>query len=163
MYRHHDHLHGWVSGFQKVLESKDVVLSVSASVSSVPLFILSLGASSMEVELWAGGRIPPNYCSAVLCSSTVCVYEMRVQPCVAVYLRDEGIVKKQGQKMVVRADHSGNEVMAGRATESVGGVGVDAARRTRRGGDRGGVGGVLPAVSLQTVREESILHEEGVL
>ena len=65
--------------------------------------------------------------------------------------------------MVVEADRSGNEVMAGRATESVGGVGVDAARRTGRGGDRGGVGGVLPAVSLQTVREESILHEEGVL
>lgn len=58
--------------------------------------------------------------------------------------------------MVVKADCSGNEEMAGRATESVGGVGVDAARRTRRGGDRGGVGGVLPAVSLQTVREESV-------
>lgn len=66
-------------------------------------------------------------------------------------------------RMVVKADRSGNEVMARRATESVGGVGVDAARRTGRGGDRGGVGGVLPAVSLQTVREESILHEEGVL
>ena len=24
MYRHHDHLHSWVSGFQKVLDSKDV-------------------------------------------------------------------------------------------------------------------------------------------
>lgn len=65
--------------------------------------------------------------------------------------------------MVVREDHSGNEVVAGRATESVGGVGVDAARRTGRGGDRGGVGGVLPAVSLQTGREESVLHEKGVL
>lgn len=52
----------------------------------------------------------------------------------------------------------------GRATGSVGGVGVDAARRTGRGGDRGGVGGVLPAVSLQTVIErEGILHEKGVL
>lgn len=60
--------------------------------------------------------------------------------------------------MVFKADRSGNEVMAGRATESVGGVGVDAARRTGRGGDRGGVGGVLPAVSLHEVKEESILH-----
>lgn len=25
MYRHHDHLHGWISGFQKVLDRKDVV------------------------------------------------------------------------------------------------------------------------------------------
>lgn len=60
-----------------------------------------------------------------------------------------------GQRMVVRADHSGNEVMAGKATRSVGGVGVDAARRTGRGGDRGGVGGVLPAVSLQTDGREN--------
>lgn len=54
--------------------------------------------------------------------------------------------------MVVRADCGGNGVMAGRATESVGGVGVDAARRTGRRGDRGGVGGVLPAVSIQAMR-----------
>lgn len=37
MYRHHDHLHSWVSGFQKVLDSEDVFLSVSASVCSIPL------------------------------------------------------------------------------------------------------------------------------
>lgn len=54
--------------------------------------------------------------------------------------------------MAVGADHGGNEVMAGGATESVGGVGVDAARRTGRRGDRGGVGGVLPAVSIQAMR-----------
>lgn len=53
--------------------------------------------------------------------------------------------------MVVRADHSGDGVTAGRATESVGGVAVDAARRTGRRGDRGGVG-VLPAVSIQAMR-----------
>lgn len=35
---------------------------------------------------------------------------------------------------------------------SVGGVGVDAARRTRRRGDGVGVGGVLPAVSIQAMR-----------
>lgn len=40
-----------------------------------------------------------------------------------------------GTEDVVRADRSGNEVIAGRATGSVGGVGVDAARRTRRGSD----------------------------
>lgn len=78
----------------------------------------------------------------------------------AVKSRDKGIVKKWGQRMVVREDHNGNEVMAGRATGSVGGVGVDAARRTGRGGDRGGVGGVLPAVSLKTEREK-ILDENG--
>lgn len=54
--------------------------------------------------------------------------------------------------MVVRADRSGNEAMAGRATRSVGGVGVDTARRTGRGGNRRGVGGVLPAVSIQAMR-----------
>lgn len=64
--------------------------------------------------------------------------------------------------MVVGADRSGNAAMAGRATESIGGVGVDAARRTGGRGDRVGVGGVLPAVSLQTVRKQSVLHE-GVL
>lgn len=51
----------------------------------------------------------------------------------------------------------------GEPPKSVGGVGVDTARRTMRGGNRGSVGGVLPAVSLKTVREESVLHEEGVL
>lgn len=53
---------------------------------------------------------------------------------------------------VAGADRSGSEVTAGRATQSVGGVGVDAAGRTGRGGDRGGVGGVLPAVSIQAMR-----------
>lgn len=43
--------------------------------------------------------------------------------------------------------------MAERAIGSVGGVRVDTARRTGRGGDRGGVGGVLPAVSLKIHRE----------
>lgn len=77
MYRHHDHLHSWVSGFQKVHNSKDDFY-VSVSVKLHPSFILqSYGASSVDVELWGGGRVPPNYCSAVLCSSTVCVYEMQ--------------------------------------------------------------------------------------
>lgn len=54
--------------------------------------------------------------------------------------------------MVVRANCGGTEVMAGRANRSVGGVGVDTARRTGRGGNRGEVGGVLPAVSIQAMR-----------
>lgn len=54
--------------------------------------------------------------------------------------------------MVVRANCGGTEVTAGRANRSVGGVGVDTARRTGRGGNRGGVGGVLPAVSIQAMR-----------
>lgn len=70
---------------------------------------------------------------------------------VAVELKDKGAVEKWGQSMVVRADRGGR-VMAGRATGSVGGVGVDAARRTGRGGNRRGVGGVLPAVSIQAMR-----------
>lgn len=56
--------------------------------------------------------------------------------------------------MAVGADWSGHEVKARSATKSVGGVGVDAARRTGRGGNRGGVGGVLPAVSIQAMRGE---------
>lgn len=43
MYRHHDHLHSWVSGFQKVLDSKDVF---SVSVSSIKL-------SFWVTKLWA--------------------------------------------------------------------------------------------------------------
>lgn len=82
MYRHHDHLHGWVSGFQKVLDGEDAFYL--PQYQQAPTFVAGLGASSTEVELWGGGRIPPNYCSAVLCSSTVCVYEMRAQPCAAV-------------------------------------------------------------------------------
>lgn len=129
-----------------------------------PSFILSYGVSSIEVELWGWeANSSFNYCSAVLCSSTVCVYEMWAQPCVAVESRETreywtmgrggGVGRGLGgQGMVVREDHNGNEVMAGRAIESVGGVGVDAARRTGRGGDRGGVGGVLPAVSIQAMR-----------
>lgn len=54
--------------------------------------------------------------------------------------------------MVVNSDRRQNGVMAVKATGSVGGVGVDAARRTRRRGDRVGVGGVLPAVSIQAMR-----------
>lgn len=54
--------------------------------------------------------------------------------------------EKCGQRTGVGADRSGN----GGATKSVGGVWVDTARRTLRGGDWGGIGGVLPAVSLQT-------------
>lgn len=57
--------------------------------------------------------------------------------------------------MVVNSDRSQDGAMAVRATGSVGGVGVDAARRTRGRGDRvGGVGGVLPAVSIQAMRGE---------
>lgn len=143
-YRHHDHLNFWASGFQKVLDKE--VSSVSTSVS----FILVLfWDSSIEVELCGGGSTPPNYCSAVLCSSTVCVYEMRVQSCVAVCLRDEGYWEMRTE------DGSRSRLKWGRrdgrrATESVGGVWVDAARWTRRGGDRRGVVCVLPAVSLQT-------------
>lgn len=57
--------------------------------------------------------------------------------------------------MILTADHSGNKEKAGKATRSVGSVRVDAARWTRRGGNRGRVGGVLPAVSLQSDKEGS--------
>lgn len=65
--------------------------------------------------------------------------------------------------MVVRANCGGTEVMAGRANRSVGGVGVDTARRTGRGGNRGEVGGVLPAVSLQKATEERFYMRREVL
>lgn len=56
--------------------------------------------------------------------------------------------------MVKREDRSGNEAkVKKKATKSVGSVRVDTAR-TRRGGDRGRVGGVLPAVSLQTEQKK---------
>lgn len=64
--------------------------------------------------------------------------------------------------MVKREDRSGKEANVKKATKSVGSVRVDTARRTRRGGDRGGVGGVLPAVSLQT-EQKKIQHEEFVV
>lgn len=41
MYRHHDHLHSWVSGFQKVLDSEDVWTS----------------GSSIPLPLWAMERL----------------------------------------------------------------------------------------------------------
>lgn len=58
---------------------------------------------------------------------------------------------------MVTREESGNEVKVRRATKSVGSVGVDTTRRTRRGGNQGGVGGVLPAVSLQTEKKEFII------
>lgn len=73
----------WSVVFKKSLIVK--TFPVCLSVRKLhPSFILNYRASSVEVELWGRGRIPPNLCLAVLCSSTVCVYEMQMQPGVAV-------------------------------------------------------------------------------
>lgn len=52
-----------------------------------PSVIVHYGGSSSEAELWREASISPNYCSAVLCSSTVSANEMQVSPCAAVELR----------------------------------------------------------------------------
>lgn len=51
-----------------------------------PSIIVSYGGSSSEAEPWREASISPNYCSAVLCSSTVSANEMQVSPYVAVKL-----------------------------------------------------------------------------
>lgn len=56
--------------FQKVLDSKYVF---SVSVSSIHPIHSEFEALSVDVELEV--EVPPDCCSAVLCSSTVCVYE----------------------------------------------------------------------------------------
>lgn len=71
---------------------------------------------------------------------------------VAVELKDEGSGGKMGTEYGSRSRPRWESGGGGRATGSVGGVGVDAARRTGRGGNRRGVGGVLPAVSIQAMR-----------
>lgn len=57
--------------------------------------VLSCEAWSVGGELEGG--VPLYNCSAVLCSSTVCVYEMRARPfVVAVELKDKGSGGKMG-------------------------------------------------------------------
>lgn len=117
-----------------------------------PSFIRSNRASRVEGELCGGGWIPPKLLlGCPVFQHSVCLWNVStaLRGCL---VERQGKSDKWGRAMVVRADHSGNEVMAGRATESVGGVWVDAARRPGRGGDRGGIGCVLPAVSLRTVK-----------
>lgn len=90
---------------------------------------------------------------------SVCIWNANTALCGCLVER-QGNTEKWVRRMVVRADCSGNEGMAGRTTRSVGGVWVDTARRTGRGGDRGGVGGVLPAVSLQIDESVHLLELE---
>lgn len=73
----------WSVVFKKSLIVK--TFPVCLSISELhPSFILRYRALSVEVGLWGEGRIPPNFCLAVLCSSTVCFNEMQTQPSVAV-------------------------------------------------------------------------------
>lgn len=61
-----------------------ICLSVSKFHPSV---LVRYESSGSAAEPWRGARISPNYCSAVLCSSTVSANEMQASPCVAVELR----------------------------------------------------------------------------
>lgn len=82
--------------FKKSLIVK--VFSICLSISKLRPSFFKLRVKGLLALKWScggGGRTPPNYCLAVLCSSTVCVYEMRAQPCVAVQLRDKGVVKNE--------------------------------------------------------------------
>lgn len=87
----------WSVVFKKSLIVK--TFPVCLSISRLhPFFILSYRALSIEVELWGERRIPPNFCLAVLCSSTVCVYEMQIQPCVACLVERQGKILKNGYR-----------------------------------------------------------------
>lgn len=166
MYRHHDHLQRWVSGFQKVLGNKDVSF-VSASESSI---LLRFWVKEILALKWSRGvgrgegtphpPLPPATVQlscvpaqcVILWNASTAVCGCRAERRGMVGNEDRGWWSKRGPQW---------ECSDGRrATESVGGVWVDATRRTRRGGDRRGVGGVLPAVSLQTVNRIFCIKEE---
>lgn len=52
MYRHHDHLHGWVSGFQKVLDSKDIFCLVRLSCVPAQCLFMKYKYSLVWLSSW---------------------------------------------------------------------------------------------------------------
>lgn len=79
MCRHRDHLRSWVSGFQKVRDSKQVFfLSVSASVSSTPALFGVTELRALKWSCWEEGEL---LTALPLSQHSVCVC---VRACVGV-------------------------------------------------------------------------------
>lgn len=81
MYRHHDHLQSWVSGFQKVLDNKDV-LFVSASESSILLLFWVKEILALKWSCGVEGVFPPQLLfSCPVFQHSVCLWNASTALC----------------------------------------------------------------------------------